>query len=465
MSASTDRRYVLLVAALASFLSSSIASAVVIALPTIGREFNSGAVVLAWIRSGYLLATAVTLLTVGRLADIHGRRRVFVWGIATFTAASLLCAVAPSAAFLIAFRVLQGVGGAMIFSTAAALVTSAYPLEKRGTALGLNVAGVYTGLSLGPVLGGLLTEHLGWRSLFFLDVPLGVLILGIVLWRVRQEWVAFRGERFDVHGALIYGIGMIALMLGFTELPELHGLFLLLGGLGALAGFAAWELRAPTPLFDLRIFRRNRTFGFSSLAALINYTATAAVAFLLSLYLQYNRGFSAETAGLILIAQPVLQTVFSPLAGRLSDHVQPRVLVSVGMTMIVGSLSLFAFLGPNTPLGLIIGNLAWLGLSFALFSSPNTNAMMSAVDRRFYGVAAGTVATMRTIGQMTSMGVTMLLIALLVGNVTITSANAGHFLFAARVVFGLSAALCVLGVMASLARGDLARGSPDSNSR
>ncbi len=457
----TDKRYVLLVASLASFLSSFMSSAVTIALPTIGREFHAGAVALGWITTAYLLAAAVSLLPLGRLADIHGRRRVFTLGIAGYTVSSFLCVIAPSTALLIALRVLQGVGGAMIFSTSAALVTSAYPLEERGRALGWNVAAVYTGLSFGPVLGGILTEHLGWRSLFLVNVPLGILILGVVLWKVKQEWAEFRGARFDRPGALIYGAGIIALMLGFTALPALHGLFLLLGGLGGLGGFVVWELRNASPLFDLRLFRDNRTFAFSNLAALINYSATAAVAFLLSLYLQYNRVFNAETAGIILIAQPVLQTVFSPLAGRLSDRIQPRIVASVGMAMTVVSLAVFAFIRSQTPLALIIVNLAWLGLSFALFSSPNTNAIMSAVDRRFYGVAAGTVATMRTIGQMTSMGLAMLLLSVFIGNVTITPANAGRFLLTTRVAFGLFAALCVPGVLASLARGNLARQSPD----
>jgi len=459
----TDKRYVLLVASLASFLSSSMGSAVTVALPTIGREYHAGAIALGWITTAYLLAAAVALVPFGRLADIHGRRRVFTLGIAGYTVSSLLCALAPSTAFLIALRALQGVGGAMIFSTSAALVTSAYPKRERGNALGWNIAAVYTGLSFGPVLGGILTQHLGWRSLFFVNAGLGIVILGVVLWKVRQEWAEFAGARFDVRGALIYAVSMVALMLGFSELPAVRGLFLLLGGVLGLGGFIAWELRAASPILDLQLFRRSRTFAFSNLAALINYAATAAIAFLLSLYLQYNRDFSAQVAGLILVAQPALQTVFSPFAGRLSDRIQPRIVVSIGMTMTVVGLAALAFLRVETPLVLIIAILAWLGVSFALFSSPNTNAIMSAVDRRFYGVASGTLATMRTVGQMTSMGVAMLLMSLYIGNVAISPANAGRFLLMTRVAFGFFAGLCVLGVFASLARGDLSRNASESS--
>ncbi len=436
-------------------------SAVNIALPTIGREFHAGAISLGWITTAYLLASTVSLLPFGRLADIRGRRRVFAIGIAVYTMSSLLCALSPSTAWLIAFRVLQGVGGAMIFSTSAALVTSAYPQEERGKALGWNVAAIYTGLSFGPVLGGILTQHLGWRTLFLVNVPLGLMILGLVSWKVKQEWIEFKGARFDVLGTLIYGAGIISLMIGLSELPAMDGLLLVLCGVFALSGFVAWELRNDSPLFNLRLFRHNRTFAFSNIAALVNYSATAAVAFLLSLYLQYNRGLSAGIAGVVLVSQPIVQTLFSPFAGRLSDRIQPRIVVSIGMTMTLVSVSLFAFLGTHTPLALIIGNLAWLGLSLALFSSPNTNAIMSSVDRRLYGVAAGTLATMRTMGQMMSMAVAMFLLSLFVGNAAVTSANADRFLLTTRVSFGLFGVFCILGVLASLARGNLDRMSSD----
>jgi EmrB/QacA subfamily drug resistance transporter len=459
----SNRQYVLLLASLASFLGSFMGSAVNIALPTIGREFHAGAISLGWITTAYLLASTVSLLPFGRLADIRGRRRVFAIGIAVYTMSSLLCALSPSTAWLIAFRVLQGVGGAMIFSTSAALVTSAYPQEERGKALGWNVAAIYTGLSFGPVLGGILTQHLGWRTLFLVNVPLGLMILGLVSWKVKQEWIEFRGARFDVLGTLIYGAGIISLMIGLSELPAMDGLLLVLCGVFALSGFVAWELRNDSPLFSLRLFRHNRTFAFSNIAALVNYSATAAVAFLLSLYLQYNRGLSAGIAGVVLVSQPIVQTLFSPFAGRLSDRIQPRIVVSIGMTMTLVSVSLFAFLGTHTPLALIIGNLAWLGLSLALFSSPNTNAIMSSVDRRLYGVAAGTLATMRTMGQMMSMAVAMFLLSLFVGNAAVTSANADRFLLTTRASFGLFALFCVLGVLASLARGNLDRISSDSD--
>jgi MFS family permease len=193
----------------------------------------------------------------------------------------------------------------------------------------------------------------------------------------------------------------------------------------------------------------------SNVAALINYAATAAIGFLLSLYLQYNRGLSPESAGLILVSQPILQAAFSPLAGRLSDRVQPRVLASIGMTMTTLGLGFLAFLGPETPLPLLVAALAWLGLSFALFAAPNTNAVMSAVDARAYGAVSATLATMRALGQIASMGTAMLLLSLFIGNVAISEENAARYLASARVAFALFAGLCALGILTSLARGNL----------
>ena len=445
----------LLITSLASFLTPFMSSSVNVALPAIGREFSVSAVALGWVATSFLLAAAVGLVPIGRLADLRGRRRVFTTGLVVYTAGSFLCALAPSHLVLIAFRVVQGSGGAMIFGTATALLTSTFPASGRGRALGWNVASVYTGLSLGPFLGGILTQNLGWRSLFLTNVPLGVVILSLALWGMKEEKVEPQGASFDAPGALIYGAGLVALMIGFSTLPGLRSLFLLLSGIVGLVAFALRQMRAQSPLLDLRLFLRNRTLALSNLAALINYSATAAVGFLLSLYLQYNRLLGPQAAGLVLVAQPVLQALLSPVAGRLSDRVQPRVVASIGMSMTVVGLALFAFLSAESPLVLVVLNLAWLGVSFALFSSPNTNAVMSAVDRRAYGVAAGTLATMRTLGQMFSLGIAMLLFSVFVGDAAIGPTNALRFLMAARVACGIFSALCLVGVFASCARGNV----------
>jgi len=401
----------------------------------------------------YLLAAAVCLVPVGRLADIRGRRLVFVAGVVTYAAASLACAAAPSAAVLLSARVVQGVGGSAIFGTNVAILTSVLPPGRRGAALGLNVASVYLGLSLGPPLGGVLTEQAGWRSLFLLSAGLGLVLAVLVRLGLRGEWRDAPGEPFDATGSVLYAAGLLALMYGLSTLPSAAGLGLVLAGLVALASFLARERRVTHPVFPVALLAENRVFLMSNAAALVNYAATFAVGFLLSLYLQYVRGFSAQEAGLVLVVQPAFMTALSPFAGRLSDRVEARVVASLGMGVTAAGLALLCLLREATPPGLVASCLALLGCGFGLFSSPNTNAVMASVEKRHYGVASATLGTMRLSGQMVSMAIAAMLLSAFVGRVAITPTHRAPLVAAIRAAFAVFAALCVLGTFASLARG------------
>ena len=251
------QRTALLVTTLSSLLTPMMASAINVALPAIGREFAMNAVTLGWVASAYLLAAAVFLLPFGRLADIVGRKKVFTIGTVVFSLGSLLAGLAPNAWSFLCFRVLQGTGGAMIFGTGVAILTSVFPPQRRGRVLGINVAATYTGLSLGPFVGGLLTQHLGWRGVFLLNVPLGLLVLAAVRLRLRQEWADCRGEPFDWTGiARLHGAAD-RLMFGFTWLPGWRGALLLLGAVAAFPLFIGWESRSAHPMFQARLARGN----------------------------------------------------------------------------------------------------------------------------------------------------------------------------------------------------------------
>lgn len=449
------KRAALTVATLTSFVTPFMGSSVNIALPTIGREFAMGAVLLGWVATSYLLSAAMFLVPFGRLADIHGRKRVFLYGILIYAVSSFLSAIAPSAAWLVAVRVFQGIGGAGIFGTSIAILTSVFPAGERGKVLGISVAAVYSGLSLGPFLGGFLTQQLGWRSIFFLNVPLSLLIIAVTVWKLKGEWAGAKGEKFDIPGSLIYAITLPAVMYGFSLLPSTSGAWLIGLGLLGLMAFVRWEIKAESPVFDMNLFRYNTVFAFSSLAALINYGASFAVTFLLSLYLQYTKGLTPQQAGSILVAQPVVMAIFSPLAGRLSDKIEPRVVASVGMGFTMIALFLFTFLSQNSGIGYVITSLIVIGFGLALFSSPNTNAIMSSVQKRSYGVAAATVGTMRLTGQMLSMGIAMLVFAVYIGHAQITPENYPLFLRSAKTAFIISTVLCFGGIFASLARGKM----------
>jgi EmrB/QacA subfamily drug resistance transporter len=446
---------VLFVTAMASFLTPFMGSSINIALPAIGREFNAGAFSLSWISTTYLLAAAMFLVPVGRLADINGRKRVFLAGTAGYTLVSLLCGLANSEAMLIALRALQGATDALMFATATAIVTSVYPPQERGRALGVNVASVYAGLALGPFIGGFITHLLGWRSIFYFTTILGLSVVVLTVAKLRDEWAEAAGQRMDWPGAALYSLTLLAIMNGFRLLPELSGVIVMLAGLALLAGFVAWESRTEHPVLDMELFRRNVVFAMSNLSALINYAATFALAFLMSLYLQYTKGLDPQAAGIVLLSQPVIQSAFSPLAGRIADKVEPRVVASLGMAMCVAGLILTSALGPASSFAHIVLVLMLCGLGFALFSSPNTSAIMGSVERKQYGVAAATTSAMRLVGQMLSMAAAGMIIALHIGTAQITAGNEGAFLAGFRVAFLIFAGLCFAGIFASLARGKL----------
>lgn len=440
-----------MVAVLTSFLTPFVGSSINIALPAIGGEFTASAILLGWIPTAYLLALAVCLVPSGRIADIYGRKRIFTYGIIIFTISSFLATFSFSVEMLIVFRVLQGAGSAMIFGNLFAIIASIFPASDRGKALGITITGAFLGLFLGPVLGGFLTEYFGWRSIFFFNVPLGVLAT-IAVTRLKGEWTEAIGEKFDLVGSLILGLALVTLMYGLSILPETWGFYLIIGGLMGLILFYMVESRIDSPVLDVKVFS-NWSFTLYNVAAFISYCSAAPIIFILSLYLQYIKGMDPQWAGIVLSVQPVMMTIFSPLAGKLSDITQARKVAAFGMILNTIGCTLFAFLGENTSMIIIVLGLGLLGLGFANFSSPNTNAIMSSVESRLYGVASTTVTTMRVLGQMSGMGVVLLVLVLVMGSSSINPTNYSEFLTSTRISFALFAILSFLGVLASLAGG------------
>ena len=452
-SSTTNRRIVLAVVMLSSFQTPFMASAITVALPSISKEFSMSAVLLTWVATSYLLAAAVFLVPFGRFADIRGRRKIFLAGMWVFMVSTGMCALAPSSYLLIFFRVVQGVGSAMTFGTAIAILTSVYPPHLRGQALGMTTAMTYVGLSIGPFLGGLLTGLFSWRGIFVVIIPLVGAIILLSHRRLRGEWGEARGEEFDLPGSVVYAVSLTSVILGFSMLPHLIGLIVTIAGTCGVVLFVLVELRQRSPVMDMSFWKENRPFAFSNLAALINYSATFAVSFLMSLYLQDVKQFSAERAGVILVSQPIVMAAFSPLAGKLSDRIEPQLIASAGMAITSVGLVILALMTEATGEVAIVATLAFIGFGFALFSSPNTNAVMSSVERRSYGVASASLGTMRLVGQVLSLGIATLFIALYLGDQAISHNLAPEFMQSYKLAFSVFAVLCFAGVFASLARG------------
>jgi EmrB/QacA subfamily drug resistance transporter len=448
---SYSRRFILALITIATFLNPFTGTAINLALPSIGAEFAADAATLAWVSSAYLLASVIFLLPGGRLGDSRGRVTVFMAGIVVYTAGALLTIFTPTIGMLLAFRFLQGVGGAMIYANSVALITHLYPPGERGYAIGLNTTAVYAGLSLGPFLGGALTQFLGWRSIFIVTALLAVPVL-----IYAKKFPVFLNDRhqehFDVPGLVLSSALILCLFLGLASATTPRGVVLLFAALVLGVAFYLVERRHPSPLLPVSLLSSNRVFAASNAAALINYSATYAVGFLLSLYLQYIRGYEPVAAGTLLLVQPVIQVFVAPVAGRLADRIQPGHVASVGMAISAVGLFGLSMLGDTTPVGAILALLVLLGVGVGLFSSPNTTAIMGCVEKRFYGSASAMTAMMRSLGMMLSMGAVLVVFAFIMGSTAVTPAIFPEFLRSVHLIFLAFGVLSVFGVILSLRR-------------
>jgi len=457
MVATQDRHYILIASSLTAFSGSIMLSAINVALPAMGNDLSMSAVQLGWVTQSYALSLAIFILPFGRIADILGRRKIFTIGLVAATVSALTLALSISFPMLVALRVIQGIGIAMINSTGIALISSAYPPSERGKVLGITTAAVYVGLSIGPTIGGLLTQNFGWRSVFLLSLGLQIPAMVLLFKKIGSEWREAKGEKFDITGALIFAIMLLSIMYGFSSIPAVYGIVSILIGVLALAVFIAWELKIKSPILNIRLLIGNRLFALSSLAQFMFYGAVFSLSFIVSLYLQYIKGFSPQNAGFVLLAQPVMQVLFSPIAGRISDKIQPRTIVSVSIIIaLIGLLLIFTATEGASMLLIILG-LILVGLSYAFFASPNINAIMSSVDKKYYGVAAAMDSTTRAVGIASGMSVVMLLFSLQMGTAQITPEYYSDFVESVRTALLVFSGICLCCFFISLARGKVVR--------
>lgn len=447
------RSLLLIFILITSFVNPFMGSAVNLALPHISRHLGLNAVQMSWVAMSFILASAVMMVPFGKWADLRGRKRIFVVGSAIFGLSSLVCALSPNWQILLTARAIQGIGGAMMFATNMAILTDIYPPQERGRAIGTNVTAVYLGLSLAPVISGFMIREWGWQSIFYFTAFPILFVSFLTAILVGREWKDENAGHFDWQGAWLYVVSFSVLMYGFSHLPGWVPGFFTFFGLFGMFWFAKSELRKENPVFDVRLLKTNRRFAFSNLAALINYAMTFAITFMLSLYLQYMKGLSPREAGLILVMQPGMMAMVAWFSGRLSDRYDSRWLSSAGMALITVGLIALIPLGAHSSLVYISLVLAFIGLGFGLFSSPNTNAVMSSVPRKLLGTASATVGTMRLTGQMISMGIATLLLHLFIGKESLAN-HLDQFIAAQRVAFIIFVVLGIVGVWASLVRGE-----------
>ncbi len=441
------------------FFASYMFASLNIALPTINLEFQVDAIMLSWLSTAITLASAVLLIPFGRLADIIGLRKILIIGIILYTVSATSAYFSVSIGMLIASRVLQGVSAAMLVGNIMALVSIVFPPGERGRALGISGSSVYVGTTLSPLLSGTLTEHFGWRSIFMVSIIAGLIMLLFFLWKIKGEWRGAKGEPMDILGSAFFMVSILLMMWGLSQvssgLPYWQSAIYIAMGIIILWVFIKWESKIPYPILNINLFKKNRVFIMSNISAFINYSSIYPISFLLSLYLQLVKGFNPETASFVMVSQPVIQIIVSPLAGRLSDKIEPRIVASIGMGLSCIGLIMFSFITLDTSVLTIIINLIIMGLGFSIFVAPNTNAAMSSVDHKYYGVASALINTMRNMGQIFSMAILMIMLSIFMGKVMITPEHYPAFVTTCRIVFSIFAGLSLVGIFTSLSRGKM----------
>ncbi len=455
--AQVDRRWsIFLALGIATFMSALDGSVANVILPVVSRAFNADITTVEWVVTIYLLVVSGLLLGFGRLGDLYGHKPVYISGFVIFILGSALCGLSPSAAALIASRALQAFGAAMLFSNSPAILTKNFPASQRGQALGMTATMTYLGLTAGPSLGGWLTQQFGWHAVFFVNVPIGLLALGLSLRFIPRDTPGQVVEKFDFAGALTFTAGLIALLLGLNQGSEWGWTSpLILGLLGAavlLLGVFIWiEQHVPYPMLDLSLFRR-RLFSAAAGSAVLNYICLYSIVFLLPFYLMQGRGLNPEQAGLLLTAQPVLMAIAAPLSGTLSDRIGSRLPGTLGMGILAGGLFLLSRLGPDSPMSGIIFPLAIVGLGIGIFISPNNSALMGAAPHHRQGIASGVLALARNVGMVLGVGLSGAIFTTV--QAMGQASGGGHLLFQGiQTSFLVATGVAVLGAFTSAVRG------------
>lgn len=441
-----QQKTTLLLVSLGAFLIPFMGSSLSIALPLIGRDLTANVILLGWLPTVFVLANAAFLLPFGKLADTYGRKKIYAYGVVIYTVASLLAALSPTVIFLIMGSFLQGLGCALIFATGVALLTSVYPSNHRGQALGIFITAVYIGLFVGPLLGGFLAQNLGWRSIFLFNVPFGIFLLSILFWKLKGEWKGSFEKKFDLYGAALYIPSLVALMYGFTTLGSYWGLIIFILGILGFISFILLELRIDNPLIKIIEFKK-RSISFSATALLLVNIATTALWTLLSLYLQYLLALTPQMTAIILSSQPLMVALLSPLVGRLSDQTDNRIFTVTGTAVITLGLIILSTLNQDTDLWFIILGLVLIGTGIALFSPPATNIFMGRMKQENYGMASATLSTMVYAGQTISLGILLFILAEFLGNVQINPTNYSLFLDSLKISFSIFAVLSAFGII------------------
>lgn len=445
----TSESYVVFVSFITSFFAVFLSAGIVLGVPSIADEFAMNNVVQNWIPTIALLVVAVFTLPAGQISGKYGVKKSLIIGVLIFIFASLGECLSFTTEIFLLFRVVQGIGMAFLNVSAMAMVVQAINPQNRGKALGFTVTGIYLAGSLSPVLCGFLVYNLGWRAMFYFVIPFLVLCLILMLLKIPGEWKTYEKDKIDSIGYLIYGIGILLFIYGFTNLMNTVGWVCVIIGLCLLIIFAYYELNVESPAFNMRLFK-NMKFTSSNIAALCSYLAIAAITTILNYHFQYVRNWDAQLTGIMLIITPIIMALIAPNAGKLSDKIHPQKLAAFGMSIATVTLLILLFLDANTPIYLIVVAMILQGVGMGLFTTPNTNAIMSSVPPKETPNASAAQSAMRTIGQTMSLGLLTLVFAWIMGSLKLSSEHADLIVQCSQIVCMICTVVCIVAIFASL---------------
>ncbi len=442
-------KVVIFVSFITSFFAVFLSNGIIIGVPAIAQEFTMNNVIQNWVPTIFFLVVAVFTVPAGQISGKFGVKKSLLGGVILFLAASIGAVLSFSTESFLLFRILQGIGVAFLNVSAMAMVVQAVKPQNRGKALGFTVTGVYLATSLSPVICGFLVHNLGWRSMFYFVIPFLALCILLLVWKIPGEWKTYEKDKIDKIGSILYGVGILLFIYGFTTLTTNTGLILTIVGIVILIVFGFYELREKSPVFDMNLFR-NKKFTSSNIAALCSYIAVMVVTTILNYHFQYVRGWDAQMSGMILIITPIIMAIMAPNAGKLSDKIHPQKLAALGMGIATVALLILSFLDGNTPLYMVVLAMILQGLGMGLFSSPNMNAIMSSVPPKDAPTASASQATMRTIGQTMSLGLLTLVFAWIMGNLQLAPKYASMIVQSSQIICGICTVACILAIFASL---------------
>ncbi|MEE0901823.1 MAG: MFS transporter [Methanobrevibacter sp.] len=444
-----NETYVIFVAFITSFFAVFLSAGIVLGVPAIASEFGMNNVLQNWIITLNALVIAIFTLPAGQISGKYGVKKSLIIGVAIYLIASIGACLSFSAESFLMFRVFQGIGIAFSNVSAMAMVVQAVKPQNRGKALGFTVTGVYLAGSLSPVFCGFLVHNFGWRAMFYFTIPFLALCIALMILKIPKEWKTYEGNKIDTLGYLIYGIGITLFIYGFTNLMNSFGAMSVILGVILLLIFGFYELKIESPAFNMNLFK-NMKFTSSNIAALCSYLAIASITTILNYHFQYVRGWDAQISGMILIITPIIMALIAPNSGKLSDKIHPQKLAGIGMSIATITLVILIFLDASTPLYLIVIAMILQGIGMGLFTTPNTNAIMSSVPPNETPNASAAQSAMRTLGQTVSMGLLTLVFAWIMGSLKLSSEYANLIVQSSQIICLICTILCIIAVFASL---------------